>query len=87
MATTTTYKFCDADCQANPNGCVHCGRTGLAVGARIPGTVVTLSGGRVAAYRECVSVNGRLHKPEWAIRLANARNVAGAGALRSFQPR
>ncbi len=79
--------FCNNDCMYNLNGCTACGRTGLAVGCRIMGEVKVLSGAWVAAYRECISLEGSSHKPQWAVRLADSGNtVRGGSAIRSWRP-
>jgi len=78
--------FCCQDCQYNPNGCSYWGRVGPVVGVREMGTVKTLSGKTLPAYRECISLNNRQQQQEWAIRQADGRMVYSATTRKSFEP-
>lgn len=84
-ASEVAAKFCSGDCRNNPNGCSYCGRTGPIVGVREAGTVKTLSGRQLAAYRELTFLQGRTER--WTIYLTATHTPArSAQTLNSFQP-
>jgi hypothetical protein len=91
MATQLMQQgFCCIDCLLNPNGCVFCGRTGPILGNRQKGTVQTLSGNRVPAYREVTAMDRK--GPLWTTIVGNAagpeagRPASTPRARESFQP-